>query len=217
MKIVALGTPLGLGFASGLNAYLPLLAFAIAVRWLHLYRVNPNFAFITQDWFIIALAILTIVDFVANKIPLIDHTWDVTHTVIRPIMGAIVAAASANQLPTSGAIPIDNGHLLGAGITITNSLPLATAWLLIILLLGGLLAFLSHTTKATTRLLSTITTAGFFNPVLSIMEDGIVFIIILLSLFVPTVMLILLVLFAVIFGPRLLRASSNRFAHRWRK
>jgi|SRR5215467_3851597 len=104
MKIVTLGTPLCLGFASGLNAYLPLLSFVNAVRWLHLYHVNPNFAFITQDWFIILLAILTIVDFVANKIPLIDHAWDATHTLIRPITGAIVAAASANQRLAPGTI-----------------------------------------------------------------------------------------------------------------
>jgi hypothetical protein len=212
MKIVTLGTPLGLGFASGLNAYLPLLSFAIAVRWLHLYHVNSNFAFITQDWFIILLAILTIVDFVANKIPLIDHAWNATHTVIRPIAGAIVAAASANQSPASGTIfsVISTNHLLGAGIDAANGISLASDGLLIILLLGGILAFLSHTVKATTRLISTITTAGFLNPVLSILEDGIVFIIILLSLFAPVIMLILLVIFLVIFGPRLLRVWSRR-------
>jgi len=212
MKIVALGTPLGLGFASGLNAYLPLLSFAIAVRWLHLYHVNSNFAFITQDWFIILLAILTIVDFVANKIPLIDHAWNATHTVIRPITGAIVAAASANQLPATGTIfsVISTDHLLGAGIDAANGISFANDGLLIIPLLGGLLAFLSHTAKATTRLISTITTAGFLNPVLSILEDGMVVIVILLSLFAPIIMLILLVIFLVIFGPRLLRVWSRR-------
>jgi hypothetical protein len=79
-----IGTPLGLGFASGINAYLPLLSFAVASRWLHLYKVNPNFAFVTSDWFIIALVVLTITDFVADKIPVIDHTWDATHTVMPP-------------------------------------------------------------------------------------------------------------------------------------
>ena len=52
MDIITLGTPFGLAFASGLNAYLPLLAFALSVRWLHLYKVNPQFAFITHTWFI---------------------------------------------------------------------------------------------------------------------------------------------------------------------
>src|ERR1700738_3530183 len=98
MDIVGLGTPFGLAFASGLNAYLPSLAFACSVRWLHLYKVNPNFAFITSNWFIAALVILTLLDFVADKIPLIDHVWDTVHTAIRPIAGALIAAASSNAL-----------------------------------------------------------------------------------------------------------------------
>src|SRR5579863_6010165 len=97
MDIVSFGTPFGLAFASGLNAYLPLLAFSISVRWLHLYKVNPNMAFITQNWFIAALVILTILDFVADKIPLIDHVWDAIHTVVRPLAGAVVAAASSSN------------------------------------------------------------------------------------------------------------------------
>src|SRR2546430_13754202 len=58
MDIVAFGTPFGLAFASGLNAYLLMLAFALSVRWLHMYKLNPHFAFVTQTWFIAALVIL---------------------------------------------------------------------------------------------------------------------------------------------------------------
>ncbi len=47
--MMEIGTPLGLGLASGINAYLPLLSFAVSVRWLHLYKVNPTFAFITSN------------------------------------------------------------------------------------------------------------------------------------------------------------------------
>ena len=97
MDIVDLGTPFGLAFASGLNAYLPLLAFAVSVRWLHLYKVNPSFSFITQTCFIVALAILTILDFVADKIPLIDHAWNAIHTVVRPLAGALVAVAAGSR------------------------------------------------------------------------------------------------------------------------
>src|ERR1700686_464956 len=102
MDIVDFGTPLGLAFASGLNAYMPLLAFALSVRWLHLYTVNQHFAFITQSWFIAALVILTVIDFIADKIPLIDHAWNAIHTIVRPIAGAVVAFAASNHaLPTA--------------------------------------------------------------------------------------------------------------------
>src|SRR4051812_2116770 len=93
-----LGTPLGLGFASGLNAYLPLLSFAVAVRWLHWYHVNVPFAFLTSDWCIVALIILTLADFLMDKIPGVDHAWDATHTFIRPLAGVLVAAASSGSV-----------------------------------------------------------------------------------------------------------------------
>ena len=199
MDIISLGTPFGLAFASGLNAYLPLLAFAVSVRWLHLYKVNPSFSFTTQTWFIVALAILTILDLVADKIPLIEHVWNAIHTVVRPIAGALVAVAAGSHF-------ISDTHITATRTVIAASiLPITGVGLLILfLLIGGVLAALSHTTKSTTRLVSTIATAGFLNIVLSFLENVLVFIAILLSLFVPVIMLILLVLFVLIVGPRLI-------------
>jgi hypothetical protein len=208
------GTPLGLGFASGVNAYLPLLAFAVAVRWLHLYTVNSHFAFITSDWFMIILAILALLNFVADKIPLIDHSWDAINTAIRPLAGALVAAASSQQVT----LPVSMGSLslslLPSMSAATGNMHIAGIGLIVIALLGGILAALAHTTKATTRLVSTVTTAGFFNIILSFCEDILVVILVLISLFVPAIMLILLVLFALIVGPRVLRQWNK---HRLRK
>ena len=201
-----IGTPFGLAFASGINAYLPLLSFAIAARWLHLYKVNPNFAFITSDWFLVVLVILTIMDFVADKIPLLDHTWDATQTVIRPIMGALVAAAGIPNLAGTLHLSESSHHLLGTTIAAISTVPAEGVGLLIVLVVGGLLAIMSHMVKATTRLVSTLTTAGLFNSVLSFLEDGLALLVILLSLFVPVVMLILLVLFVVFFAPRFFHA-----------
>src|SRR5438270_3220740 len=192
-----IGTPFGLAFASGINAYLPLLSFAIAARWLHFYKVNPNFAFITSDWFLVVLVILTIMDFVADKIPLLDHTWDATQTVIRPIMGALVAAAGIPNLAGTLHLSETGHHLLGTTIAVISIVPAEGVGLLIVLVIGGLLAMMSHTAKVTTRLVSTLTTAGLFNIVLSFLEDGFVLLVILLYLFIPVVLLILLVLFVV--------------------
>jgi Domain of unknown function (DUF4126) len=204
------GTPLGLGFASGVNAYLPLLSFAVAVRWLHLYSINSHFAFITSNGFMIILAILTLLDFVADKIPLIDHSWDAVNTAIRPLAGALVAAASSQQVT----LPVSTGslslNLLSSMNTATGNIHIAGAGLIIMALLGGILAALAHTTKATTRLVSTVTTAGFFNIILSFCEDVLVVILVLIALFAPAIMLILLILFALIVGPRMLRLWSRR-------
>ncbi|MFL5706555.1 MAG: hypothetical protein ACJ8AG_27590, partial [Ktedonobacteraceae bacterium] len=51
--------------------------------------------------------------------------------------------------------------------------------------------------------------AGLFNIVLSIVEDVVVVILVLISLFVPAIMLVLIGLFLIFFGPRIVRA--------WRK
>ena len=178
--------------------------------------MNPNVAFITQDWFLIALVLLTLADFVADKFPIIDHSWDAVHTVIRPLMGALVAAASSGQfhLPGTSLSVASSHYMLGTVVATTNSIPVVGLGLLVILLLGGVLAAMSHTAKATTRLVSTLTTAGSFNVVLSVAEDVLVCIVILLSLLVPLIMLILLGLFLLVFGPRLFRAWSRRLGRR---
>ena len=203
MDIVAFGTPFGLAFASGLNAYLPLLSFALSVRWLHLYTVSPHFAFITQSWFIAALLILTLLDFIADKIPLINHLWNAVHTFVRPMAGAVVAVvASSHALPVTpiSAVPSMAGS--GVAVVALSAFPFPGVGLLVILIIGGVLAALSHTTKTTARLVSTITTAGFLNIILSLIEDVLVFIVILLSLFAPTIMLLLLALFVLALATR---------------
>ena len=215
MDIVSLGTPFGLAFASGLNAYLPLLAYSISVRWLHLYKVNPNLAFLTQNWCIVALIILTILDFVADKIPLIDHAWDAIHTLIRPIAGALVAAAASSHFVSGISITIIHFSPFSAIVfvalsTVNTDIPVTGIVLLVIILIGGGLAALSHITKSTTRLVSTVTTLGFLNLGLSVIEDVLVVVIILLSLFASTIMLILLVLLILILVPRLMYALKRR-------
>ena len=215
MDIVSFGTPFGLAFASGLNAYLPLLAYSISVRWLHLYTVNPNLAFLTQNWCIAALVILTLLDFVADKIPLIDHAWDAIHTVIRPIAGALVAAAASSHYVSGTSITIIHFSPLSATVlaafgTMNAAIPVTGIVLLVIILIGGGLAALSHITKSTTRLVSTVTTLGFFNIGLSVIEDVLVIVIILLSLFASTIMLILLVLLVLFLVPKLMYVRKRR-------
>ena len=185
-----IGTPYGLALASGIDAYIPLLSYAVCARFLHLFKVNPNLAFITQDWFMITLVILALADLFADKIPVVDHVWDAIHTIIRPVTGAIVAAAASNQ--TSGAA------------------------LLLPIIFGGTLAGMAHTTKAATRLTSTATTAGIANVGISIAEDITVVIATLFSLFAPIVMVVVIVLFVIIFlavVPRLFRMLT-RFLQR---
>ncbi len=217
MDILQFGTPFGLAFASGLNAYLPMLAYAVSVRWLHLYKVNPNFAFITSNWCIALLVVLTILDFVADKIPFIDHGWNAIHTVVRPLAGAIVAAAASSSglsIPHITTATTTTVVLPHASVARSEVQPVAFGvlsltgiGLLIILIIGGALAFLSHVAKSTTRIVSTITTAGILNIGLSVAENILAFIFILLSLFASSIMFIVLVLLVLFLVPRVVRAG----------
>lgn len=186
------GLTYGLALASGVNAYFPMLAFAIAARWLHLYKVNPSFSFITQTWFMVILAILALADLFADKIPVIDHIWDAIHTVIRPMAGAFVAAASDNRIHVLPNTTYMGTHLMAMGINLSVTL-------VVVMVIGGVLALMTHLTKASTRVASTATTAGLLNIVLSIVEDIGVVIATLLSLFAPVVMFVIVLLFVLVF------------------
>ncbi len=200
------GLTYGLALSSGVNAYFPLLAFAVAARWLHLYKVNPSFSFVTQTWFMVLLAILTLVDFFADKIPVVDHAWDAIHTVIRPLAGALVAGASDNRIHLPGSTAYAGTHIIAMSINLSATLG-------IVMLLGAGLAFMTHATKAATRVASTATTVGLLNIVLSGLEDIGVIIATLLSLFAPAVMFIIVVLFVLLFlllARRIIRLVNRR-------
>ena len=85
--------------------------------------------------------------------------------------------------------------------------------LVVVMIVGAVLAFMTHITKASTRIASTATTAGLLNIVLSIVEDIGVVIATLLSLFAPVVMFVIVILFVLVFllvARRILRLFERR-------
>ena len=186
------GLSYGLALSSGVNAYFPLLAFAVSARWLHLYKVNPAFSFVTQTWFMALLLILALADLFADKIPVVDHLWDAIHTAIRPLAGALVAAASDNSIHIPNTTTLLGHQVMTMGLNLPVSL-------IVVMIIGAVLALMTHTTKAATRVASTATTAGLLNIVLSFVEDIGVLITTLLALFAPVVMFVIVILFVIVF------------------
>lgn len=137
-------TALGLSIPAGLNAYIPLLAVALAQRFNWLELRSP-FDVLGSWWMIAIIAVLLVVEVVADKVPVVDHVNDVVQTVVRPAAGGIVAVAGSGS--TSG----------------------ATTWLLVVA--GVLLAGSVHAAKATVRPVVNVTTAGVGAPVVSTAED----------------------------------------------
>jgi hypothetical protein len=82
------------GWASGVNAYLVVIVLGIADR------VSPSAQIpdALHRWDVLAVAFfLYAMEFVADKIPYVDSTWDVISTAIRPTSGAVVGVLLAGD------------------------------------------------------------------------------------------------------------------------
>jgi hypothetical protein len=86
----------GLSASAGLNAYIPLLVVALTARYTDLIKLNPPWDTLTNGWIIGLLLILLIIEIFADKVPAVNHINDLIQTIVRPVAGAIVFAASAN-------------------------------------------------------------------------------------------------------------------------
>src|SRR5262245_58503847 len=137
---------LGLSFASGLNAYATILALGVMQRF-GIIHLPSGLDVVATTPVILGAALLYIVEFVADKVPLVDNLWDGIHTVIRPVAGAWLAY---------GAV----GHV-------------APQWQALAALAGGSIALTSHTAKASTRAAVNLSPEPFSNWILSLAEDAI--------------------------------------------
>lgn len=188
------GTGLGLAAGAGLNAYAVLLVYGLAARLFPEEFPGAIAHALSEPTVLAVLAGLYVLEFFADKIPVLDHLWDAVHTVVRPLAGGLLAvAAVAPAHETSLAV------LAGGG--------------------GGLAALAAHVVKGTARLTSTALTAGVANFALSLAEDILAVLQAIVSIFLPLVALVLaaavlaLCLFCV---PKLAR-GVNLFGRRRRK
>ncbi len=166
-------TAFGLSSAAGLNAYVPLLVVALLARFTDLIELKAPWDALESPWTIGVLAVLLLIEIVADKVPAVDSINDTIQTFIRPTAGAILFAASVG---TAG--KVDSVLAIICGL----------------LLAGGV-----HATKATARPLVTATTAGTMNPVVSTVEDGVSLIVSILAIVAPIIGVILVVLIAIWF------------------
>ncbi len=159
----------GLSASAGLNAYIPLLTVALLAKFTPLLNLNGRWEALTSWWVIGVLAVLAAVEFVADKVPAVDHVNDAIQTFIRPVAGAIVFAASTDAIKDVSPI-----LSLIAGLFVAGSV---------------------HTVKsAAVRPLVTASTAGMGDPVVSFIEDILATLVSVLSVVMPILMLIVLVL-----------------------
>jgi hypothetical protein len=142
--IATLGRSLGFSFAAGVNLYATVAILGLASRygWVDLpaqYDVFDN------DVVIGAAMVMYLIEFFADKIPYVDSLWDVVHTAIRPVGGALIAVTTLGEASPS---------LEG-----------------LVALLGGTIAAGSHLTKTSTRAAANTSPEPFSNWGLSLGED----------------------------------------------
>ena len=144
MDLTTLGRTLGFSFAAGVNLYATVAILGLASRygWVSL---PPQFQMFNNDLVIGAAIVLYVIEFFADKIPYVDTLWDMLHTVIRPVGGALIAVTTLGE-----ASPTVEG---------------------LVALLGGTIAAGSHLTKTSTRAVANTSPEPFSNWILSVGED----------------------------------------------
>lgn len=85
------------GWASGVNSYLVVLVLGIADRVGGFDQV-PD---VLGRWEVLgAASFMYAMEFVADKIPYVDSTWDAVSTAIRPTVGAVIGVLLAGEAGT---------------------------------------------------------------------------------------------------------------------
>ena len=179
------------GWASGVNAYLVVLVLGIADRVGGLSEV-PD---VLGRWDVLVVAgLLYAMEFVADKIPYVDSTWDAISTAIRPTVGAVI------------------GVLLAGDATSLEQAVLGVV--------GGGTALLSHLVKAGGRLAINGSPEPVSNVAASVTEDvtvlGVVWIAIEhppLAAAIAAVLLVLGLVMLVVVG-RFVRRGWRRWKRR---
>jgi hypothetical protein len=177
------------GWASGVNAYATVLLLGLLGRFVSVDAVPAG---LQRTDVLIAAAILYAVEFVADKIPYVDSTWDAVHTAIRPTIGTVI------------------GLLAGGDATELDQAVLAAT--------GGVTALASHLVKSGLRLAINTSPEPASNIGVSLLEDFSVAGLIALALAAPwvaaaiaAVLLALGITLVVLLASRIRRARE-----RWR-
>ncbi len=85
------------GWASGVNAYLVVLMLGLLGRFTDLGDVPDA---LTRTDVLVVAGVLFSMEFVADKIPYIDSTWDAISTAIRPTAGVVIALLLSGDATT---------------------------------------------------------------------------------------------------------------------
>ncbi len=170
-------TGFGLATAAGLNAYIPLLSLALLARFTDLITLPHGWSWLENGWVITIVAILLVVEIVADKVPALDSVNDVVQTFVRPTAGGIVfGSGTAAQT----AAVTDPGEFARSG----HWVPVA---------IGVVTALVVHLTKTAVRPAANVASAGTAAPVLSTLEDVTSVALVFIAILIPALVLVVMI------------------------
>ena len=147
-QLKLLGVALGLACLAGVNLYLTVFVTGLAIHlhWIVLAPEYQSLAILGDPLILWISGTLYVLEFFADKIPWVDSAWDTVHTLIRPIGGALLAI-----------------RVLGQPSPVFD---------VIVALVAGGASLLTHSAKASTRLMTNASPEPFSNIGLSLLEDA---------------------------------------------
>jgi hypothetical protein len=163
-------TTISAGYAAGLNAYGTVFLLGLLGR--------TGFGEVPHDLtttpILIAAGVMFAIEFITDKVPFLDSTWDLLHTAIRPAIGSLIGVSFADLDKVTGPETIAVG---GAS--------------------GGT-ALVAHSLKAGIRLGINTSPEPVSNVVMSLLEDGVMAVVVALALKEPFIALaVVIVLLAI--------------------
>jgi hypothetical protein len=183
-------TTISAGYAAGLNAYGTVFLLGLLGR--AGFGEVPDE--LTTTPILIAAGVMYAIEFVTDKVPLLDSFWDVLHTAIRPAIGSLIGVEFAGLDNVTGAETVAVGGV------------------------GGATALVAHGLKAGIRLGINASPEPFSNIIASLVEDALAAGVIALALKEPLVALaVVLVLLAIGVALVLFLRKRIKRALEWRR
>lgn len=113
---------LGLSASAGLNAYIPIMVVGLLNRFTSLIELGEPYSLLSNSWVLATVAILIVVETLADNIPAVNHVNDAIQTLIRPVAGAIMFAASASEVGSvNQVLALIAGLLVAGGVHATKA------------------------------------------------------------------------------------------------
>ena len=166
--LLSLSLGLGLAAACGFRVFIPPLMMGIGSR-LDLYKLEGSFVWVDDTWAIAIFAVATLLEIGGYFIPWIDNLLDAVATPAAIIGGIFVTSAS-----------------------LEGELDPSAQWTLSVIAGGSVSGVIQLGTVAT-RAISTGTTGGLANPIISLLEAVASILCILISLFLVAIIPIVII------------------------